>query len=90
MTPEKQQTRNEHTRGIGEILDEDTPKEQQTTLGSTEQAVGPQMLSHVMPKKRFCDRHRDKQDRRTHSHPQKYCRGPANKVEKSSSILCER
>ena len=90
MTPEKQQRLNEHTRGIGEILDEDTPKEQQTTLGSTEQAVGPQMLSHVMPKMRFCDRHRDKHDRRTHPPPQKYSRRLANKVEKSCSILCER
>lgn len=49
MTPEQQQVLQEHIRAIAQILYEDTPAEQLTTLGSIEQAVREQMLEHVMP-----------------------------------------
>ena len=50
MTPEQQQVLAEHIRAIAEILYNDTPKEQLSTLGGIEQAVRQQMLEHVMPK----------------------------------------
>lgn len=49
MTPDKQQILNQHIRAIAEILYEDTPKEQLTTLSGIEQAVRQQMLTQVMP-----------------------------------------
>lgn len=49
MTPEQQQALQKHIRAIAQILYEDTPGEQLTTLGNIEQAVREQMLEHVMP-----------------------------------------
>lgn len=50
MTPEQEQALSEHIRAIAQILYEDTPQEELTTLAGIEQAVRKQMLSHVMPK----------------------------------------
>lgn len=49
MTPEQQKALQEHIQAIAQMLYEDTPKEQLTTLASIEQAVRNQMQEHVMP-----------------------------------------
>ena len=50
MTPEQELSLVVHIRAIAEILYEDAPKEQLTTLAGIEQTVKQQMLSHIMPK----------------------------------------
>ena len=50
MTPEQEQTINQHIQAIAQILYEDTPKEKLTTLAGIEEAVRQQMLTQVMPK----------------------------------------
>lgn len=49
MTPEQQQALQEYIQAIAEILYDDTPSEQLTSLAGIEQAVRSQMQKHVMP-----------------------------------------
>lgn len=49
MTPEQQKALTEHIQAIAQILYEDTPKEQLTTLAGIEQVVRNQMQEYVMP-----------------------------------------
>ena len=49
MTPEQQQDLQEHIKAISQILYDDTPPEQLTSLAGIEQAVRSQMQRHVMP-----------------------------------------
>lgn len=49
MTPEQQQALDQHIQAIAEILYEDTPPEQLTSLAGIEKAVRSQMQKHVMP-----------------------------------------
>ena len=50
MTPEQEQALQEQIKAIAQILDEDTPTEELTSLSGIEQAVRQQMQQHVMPK----------------------------------------
>jgi hypothetical protein len=49
MTPEQEQALQAHIKAIAQILYDDTPREELTTLSGIEQAVRRQMQKHVMP-----------------------------------------
>jgi hypothetical protein len=49
MTPEQEQTLQAHIKAIAQILYDDTPREELTTLSGIEKAVRRQMQKHVMP-----------------------------------------
>jgi hypothetical protein len=49
MTPEKSQALHQYIQAIAEILYEDTPEEQLTSLAGIEEAVRNQMQKRVMP-----------------------------------------
>lgn len=49
MTPEQAQALQAHIKAIAQILYDDTPGEELTTLSGIEQAVRRQMQKHVMP-----------------------------------------
>lgn len=49
MTPEQEQSLQNHIQAIAQLLYEDTPPEQLKTLGGIEQAVRDQMQKYVMP-----------------------------------------
>jgi hypothetical protein len=49
MTPEQEQALQVHIKAIAQILYDDTPREELTSLSSIEQAVRRQMQKHVMP-----------------------------------------
>lgn len=49
MTPEQEQALQAHIKAIAQILYDDTPREELTSLSGIEQAVRRQMQKHVMP-----------------------------------------
>lgn len=49
MTPEQEQALQAHIQAIAQILYDDTPPEELTSLSGIEQAVRRQMQKHVMP-----------------------------------------
>lgn len=49
MTPEQEQALQAHIKAIAQILYDDTPREELTTLSGIEKAVRRQMQKHVMP-----------------------------------------
>jgi hypothetical protein len=49
MTPEQEQALQAHIKAIAQILYDDTPREELTTLSGIENAVRRQMQKHVMP-----------------------------------------
>ena len=49
MTPEQEQAMQVHIKALAQILYDDTPAEQLTSLSKIEQAVRQQMQKHVMP-----------------------------------------
>jgi hypothetical protein len=49
MTPEQEQALQTHIKAIAQILYDDTPREELTSLSGIEQAVRRQMQKHVMP-----------------------------------------
>ena len=49
MTPEQEQALQAHIKAIAQLLYDDTPREELTTLSGIEQAVRRQMQKHVMP-----------------------------------------
>ena len=49
MNPEQEQALQAHIKAIAQILYDDTPPEELTSLSGIEQAVRKQMQKHVMP-----------------------------------------
>ena len=49
MSPEEQKELDRHTKAIAKILDNNTSKEELTSLGKIEEAVRARMQEYVMP-----------------------------------------